>query len=44
MGSSGEFDSDSEVTQPFLQRYKDFEISRRVFGEQPCVLLYERGS
>lgn len=30
-------------TQPFLQLYQDFEISPRVFTEQPCVALFERG-
>jgi hypothetical protein len=27
--------------QPFLQLYQDFEISPRVFDEQPCVMLYQ---
>ena len=29
--------------QPFLQLYEDFEINPRVFAEQPCVVLFERG-
>ena len=30
--------------QPFLQLYEDFEISPRVFADQPCVVLFERNT